>query len=41
MQNEYAHRQRQNDTAKILLVIAYVLAAETLRYIIFGVEYLP
>ena len=41
MQNEYTYRQRQLDRAKIILTIAYVMTFETLRYVFFGVEYLP
>ena len=41
MQNEYTYRQRQIARGKIVLTLAYVMAFETLRYVFFGVEYLP
>jgi hypothetical protein len=43
MNNEYTERQRKTDTAKVLLAIAYLLAAEVLLYYIFPVpvELLP
>jgi hypothetical protein len=37
MNNEYTERQRKTDTAKVLLVIAYLLAAEVLLYYILPV----